>query len=1026
MTARTLRDKAHAGFAKDIYGLRDEEDIRARIKQWLVSVVGGEDHVRLKNAVPGGFTDILIESHKIVIETKARDRAGPEKPGSKKGETQLEQLSRYLKHMKGREGPFPNGTPWLGVLTDGMNWWLYQWNAERNAAEPLGDPLSLDRNSETRRGQIAELYQHYFSATRRKAGKPPPPDDIASRIAEPFMDRLRPIYAEVEEQRHLPTKLGVWKDILKGSGILPPKLHGFKTILLFLQHCVLVSTTRAIVAEIAKLQPEPEQALAGGFTAWIAETRHGHIWAKKLFREVRRFDWRSGHSDNLKQVYEGLIPQEDRHGFGEYYTPGWLAEFLCGQILDEDWLDRAVRGAMATLTDPKALRPPGLGVLDPACGSGVFLFHAARRIVAHAAKQHRLSEKQCATIAARLVHGMDIHPVAVEMATATLLSALPAVPEGGAAALSVYQGDSMLLRYRENELKGLGEGGLAMSSPKGNPFHIPQAALASENFRAIIEDAVGFATRSTHGGQEKKPAFSRKSWARPFAAAERGEIETLAVNLREIYKKEGNSIWEWYIHNLAQPLRLHREKVDRMIGNPPWVSTAAARSEGEHQQAVEKMAKDYGLRMGGLGGSASESNFAAPFLLRCRDLYLAKQDAMCAFVLPFSALRSSGWQAFADPGKFRLWTETHDLSKMRDGPFKGSATASLWIDRGGRRRKRAAKIWKNRSREKVSLLDFWSDVEQKIVIRASATRPEGASCYKDSFRKGANLNPTRFVVVEIVEEYGDGSVQVKGRVGSQDKQPWTGYEPTDKRVERAALLPAVLPDNLQNFRITAPAYYVLGPFRRSNSRLYEISAVDSLTDEWGAVGSRFQEVWKPLDEDYRKLRSRSLAELLDYSGNLTMQLPLNEARSGRRVIYNKSGQHLLATRLISPRRGDFIANDALYYWTASSQNEALFLVGVLNAETLQQAYREARQTDRHYDKHIWRKLPIPKFDKNNPLHAEVVKAARACEKKSQSLPPHLNRKQLRTTLNQSPQMQTLNQAIQAIPDLKPYCNWREP
>lgn len=1023
MAARTLRDKAHAGFASAILELRDEEDIRARTKQWLVAITGSEDHVRLKNAVPGGFTDILIESHKIVIETKARGRAGPDNPGSKKGETQLEQLSRYLKHMKEREGPFSNGTPWLGVLTDGMNWWLYQWSAERSAATPLGEPLRLDRSLDARRGQIAELYQHYFSAAKRKAGKPPPPDDLASRIAEPFMRRLQPLYAEVEGQRHLPTKLGLWKDILKGSGILPPKLQGFQTIRLFLQHCVLVSTTRAIVAEIAETQPEPQQALAGGFTAWIAETRNGYNWAKDLFREVQRFDWRSGHGGNLKQAYEGLIPQEDRHGFGEYYTPGWLAEFLCAQILDEDWLDRAVRGAMDTLTNPKALRPPGLGVLDPACGSGVFLFHAARRIVAHAAKEQRLSAKKCSTVAARLVHGMDIHPVAVEMAAATLLAALPAVPAGGAAALSVYQGDSMLLRYRENELKGLGQGGLSMASPKGNAFHIPQAALASENFRAIIEDAVGFATQNAPEAQTQKPAFGRKGWARPFAAAERSEIATLAVKLREIYQKEGNSIWEWYIHNLAQPLRLHREKVDRMIGNPPWVSTAAARSEGEHQQAVEKLANDYGLRMGGLGGSASESNIAAPFLLRCRDLYLAEQDAMCAFVLPFSALRSSGWKAFADPGKFRIWTETHDLSKVQDGPFKGSAAASLWIDRGGRRRKRAAKIWRNRSREKVSALDLWSDVEQKIVIRASASRPEGASCYKDSFRLGANLNPTRFVVVEIVEEYGDGSVRVKGRVGSRDQ--WADYEPTDERVERAALLPAVLPDNLQNFRITAPAYYVMGPFHCSNSRLSQISEVDSLTDDWGEIGPRFEKVWKTRDEEYREIRSRSLAELLDYSGNLTMQLPLDAARSGRRVIYNKSGQHLTATRLNSSHRGDFIANNMLYYWTASSQNEALFLVGVLNAETLQQAYRESRQSSWDYHKHFWRKIPIPKFDKNNPRHAEVVKAARACEKKSQSLPQNLTRKQLRTTLNQSPQMQTLNQSIQAIPTLKPYCNWRE-
>jgi type I restriction-modification system DNA methylase subunit len=101
---------------------------------------------------------------------------------------------------------------------------------------------------------------------------------------------------------------------------------------------------------------------------------------------VRRFRLDQVESDVLKILYESLIDREERHGLGEYYTPDWLAA-------------KIVRHAIE--------RPIEQRVLDPACGSGTFLFHAIRN---KEAEEAGLEERLRAEEATNHIAGMDIHP----------------------------------------------------------------------------------------------------------------------------------------------------------------------------------------------------------------------------------------------------------------------------------------------------------------------------------------------------------------------------------------------------------------------------------------------------------------------------------------------------------------------------------------------------------------------------------------------------------------------------------------
>ena len=78
-------------------------------------------------------------------------------------------------------------------------------------------------------------------------------------------------------------------------------------------------------------------------------------------------------------------------------------------------------------------------MLDPACGSGTFLYHAARRIVAYM-KEQGFQDGKIPEVASRLVYGIDIHPVAVEFSRANILRAMPVDPPNGVNAINVIQG----------------------------------------------------------------------------------------------------------------------------------------------------------------------------------------------------------------------------------------------------------------------------------------------------------------------------------------------------------------------------------------------------------------------------------------------------------------------------------------------------------------------------------------------------------------------------------------------------------
>lgn len=80
------------------------------------------------------------------------------------------------------------------------------------------------------------------------------------------------------------------------------------------------------------------------------------------------------------------------------------------------------------------------------------------------------------------------------------------------------------------------------------------------------------------------------------------------------------------------------------------------------------------------------------------------------------------------------------------------------------------------------------------------------------------------------------------------------------------------------------------------------------------------------------------------------------------------------------RRDDAILDHTTHRLTTRAAGEALYLIAVLNAPYLTAAFAACRDSGCHFVRHPWRRIPIPRYDGNNPLHRVPAGLAERAER----------------------------------------------
>ena len=106
----------------------------------------------------------------------------------------------------------------------------------------------------------------------------------------------------------------------------------------------------------------------------------------------------------ISSMYEQFYRADTDDNQGTHYTPPELVEFVLGCVLTDEVLEASPR------------------ICDPACGSGVFLVEAFRRLVDHASsvKGRRLNSDELKQLLLSRLVGVDVNPEAIRLAAFSL------------------------------------------------------------------------------------------------------------------------------------------------------------------------------------------------------------------------------------------------------------------------------------------------------------------------------------------------------------------------------------------------------------------------------------------------------------------------------------------------------------------------------------------------------------------------------------------------------------------------------
>ena len=128
----------------------------------------------------------------------------------------------------------------------------------------------------------------------------------------------------------------------------------------------------------------------------------------KLFESWRLFDFKIIHIELLSEIYENFLGELKRER-GQFYTPHSLVELILKDKLP---------------TDSKEYN---LKILDPACGSGIFLVESYKRLVKrwrNANPTKPIDFKILCDLLINNIYGIEIDPTAIKVAAFSLYLAL--------------------------------------------------------------------------------------------------------------------------------------------------------------------------------------------------------------------------------------------------------------------------------------------------------------------------------------------------------------------------------------------------------------------------------------------------------------------------------------------------------------------------------------------------------------------------------------------------------------------------
>ena len=603
------------------------------------------------------------------------------------------------------------------------------------------------------------------------------------------------------------------------------------------------------------------------FSIWLSEKsimEDSKTFLARFANILSEFDLEQVEEDIFQGIYEELIGRADRHKAGEYYTPEWLVMLTLNSAF-RVWHTKD--------------RPPQ--ILDPACGSGTFIYHSIRMLI----DKFQLTPEQVI----QYVKGIDINPIAVLISKVNYVLAVGSF-------------------FKDNK-------------------------------------------------ELKIPIYN------------------------------ADALQDIGLFNLGS----FEEKVDIIVGNPPWIVLRSIKSK-KYQDFVKKEAMKYKLISNGDTHLYTQMDIATLFFRKCADRYL-EEGGVISFVMPRSVIAGTlqhvSFRKFdIPPVKLAKIIDLEDVTPLFNVPtcvlvgIKGIKTSyPVTLERySGELPSRNLKYPEVTSR----LLA----IEQKYTPMVNVNNE--LSYYYDKFNVGVSIFPRSlyFVNLEKVEEP-VVKVNTSKAIIKVVKDPW-------KKVLEGKVETDFIYSTILSWEMIPFGYVKMRPIAlpvvisQEGFVLYDVPELKRLG--YGGIATwleNAQRVWSKNRTPRSKELFPRLINRLNYNHLLSAQNPIKKYI----VLYNATGKNITScvidkhnlpefsvhNSLVTPK--GFIIDIKTWFFETDSKGEAYYLCAILNSYILSKAIKPYQPRGLFGARAIHRRplmFPIPKFSKENDLHIELSQMGKQC------------------------------------------------
>ena len=900
-----------------------------------------------------------------------------------------------------------------GILTDGQHY------LKRNIGESIL-PIAPNRMQTYERSSQGPLLREYlygiFDTDAHNIA--PSPDTLTKQLAggSDLLNQATALLKDAHDaNRDNPTvavKRKLWQDLLEVALGQDSTGDPDTADWLFIRHTYLTTLIALILQAhfginvVHEADHAPDRLLNG-------ETLHDHTnlkgviesdlfqWPveigatqhiRSIARKVAQFDWSKRPDELAAILYQNTITPEERRKMGEYYTPRWLAQTMVDELIPD---------------------PQNTVAMYPACGSGTFIECLVGNIIDQSQGQHPIDTLR--KLQTNVI-GIDLHPVAVQLAKATwVLNAhevINAARYGGHQndiAPPIYLGDSLQLRYERNVLTRPDH--ITLRTTEQLPgetdtlaFDIPMSlARESDRFDPLLLD---LAHAVVHGTDPHTVLDQHQI----TDAVERATMTQTAEQMRKLQAIGRDHVWAYYLRNMVRPAVIAEKRVDAIVGNPPWL-TYSRSSDIVREELVNLSQNAYGIWAG--GRQAPNQDIATLFFSRVTDLYL-KPEGKISMVLPHSVLRSgqhlkwrSGyWQSQGGDTKHAVAVDfstktPYDLDNLEPNNFFPIASAVVFA-RGRESGNDFDKIKRQARALAPGRVEMWrgpTDTPQITRISETLHHDDGKfhSDYADNATRGADVFDRRLYLVTVEPNQtlmaAPDTFFTYPRRSTQDKKKYDVNVLEGNVVHADNLFDIYLGESIAPYVTLTPLTAALPVDKpsmtlsldhsscpvnpktgniRHNACGVDIAKLDTrMRSRWITMAS----LW---DANKGKNDKKSLYQNLNFLSKLTSQLEWlrNSGNRPVRIAYTANGAPTAA--IIADDKS--IVDTKLYQVTCGTLDEAHYLLAIINSIALAKAAKPFCPTNwnkeiRDLHKHLW-KLPIPSYDPNDASHVDLSRLGR--------------------------------------------------